>query len=292
MFEGSFMSGEERRELQVLVDLALAEDIGPGDLTSRALVPEGASAAARFVAKGQGVLAGIEAARAVFSKVDPLLAFTALAGDGAFLVPGAEVARVSGGARAILAGERTALNFLQRLSGVATLTRRFVQAVEGTGARIFDTRKTMPGFRRLDKYAVRAGGGRNHRLGLYDQVLVKENHLAAAGGLRPGEAVRKARAGTPPGTVVEVEVETLDEFRDALAAGPDVVMLDDMPPDEIRAALALRGPGGKPEIEVSGGVRLETVRELALLGADRISIGALTHSAPALDVSMKFRAGI
>ena len=282
------MSEGERRALLTIVDLALAEDVGPGDLTSSALVPEDRSSEGRFVAKANGVLAGVEAARAVFEQVDPHVSFVQQLGDGSLLVPGAEIARVAGPSRGLLAGERTALNFLQRMSGVATLTRRFVDAVEGTRAAIFDTRKTIPGFRLLDKYSVRAGGGRNHRKGLHDQVLIKENHLAAGGGLRAGEAVRMARAAAP-GVVVEVEVENLDEFRDALAAGPDVIMLDDMSPDEVRQAMSIRGAARVPEIEVSGGVRLENVREIALLGVDRISVGALTHSAPALDISMKTR---
>jgi nicotinate-nucleotide pyrophosphorylase (carboxylating) len=282
------MSGEERNDLLTLVRLALAEDLGSGDVTADALVPESARAEARFLAKARGVLAGIEAARAVFEEVDPALAFRSRLDDGAALSPGTEIARVAGNARSILAAERTALNFLQRLSGVASLTRRFVEAVEGTLAGIFDTRKTLPGFRRLDKYAVRVGGGRNHRRGLFDQVLIKENHLAAAGEIGPGEAVRRARAGAPATIRIEVEVESLDEFREALAAAPDIVMLDDMSLDEVREAVALRGRAGKPELEVSGGVRLDTVRSIAALGVDRISVGALTHSAPALDISMKF----
>lgn len=282
------MSAEEIRDLKQLVDLAIPEDVGGGDITTRAVVPKEAQATGRLVARSPGILAGIEAARLVFEKVDPSLVFEALLSDGTSLVPGTEIARVAGSARSILTGERTALNFLQRLSGVASNTRKFVDAAAGK-VDIFDTRKTMPCFRRMDKYAVRAGGGKNHRLGLYDQVLIKENHLSSAGGIKPCEAVLRAREAAPEGTLIEVEVENLAEFRDALTAAPDVIMLDDMSVKEMAAAVQERGASGRPLLEVSGGVGLDKVKTLAGLGVDRLSVGALTHSAPALDLAMDFR---
>ncbi len=276
----------ERVDLARRVETALEEDLGDGDLTSRALVPDEATAEARIVARRPGILAGLPAAEEVFRRVDPVLLFESLASDGERIEAGRKVARIAGRARSLLAGERTALNFLQRLSGVATLTRRFADAVEGTGARILDTRKTLPGMRRLDKYAVRAGGGSNHRMGLFDQILIKENHLAASG-LEAGGAVERAREKAPSGTFVEVEVETLQQFRRALEAGPDAILLDDMGREEIAEAVRLRGSARTPALEVSGGVSLETVRGLAELGVDRISVGALTHSAPALDLALE-----
>ncbi|MHC4598901.1 MAG: carboxylating nicotinate-nucleotide diphosphorylase [Planctomycetota bacterium] len=283
------LSKEEEEALLALVERAVREDLGPGDLTSTALVPGHAVILGEIVAKAEGVLAGLPAARAVFHHLDPSIRFEGLAADGSNLAPGTAVARAVGGARPLLAGERAALNFLQHLCGVASLTRRFVDAAAGTRAKIYDTRKTAPGFRLLDKYAVRMGGGCNHRLGLYDEVLIKENHLAASG-LGAGQAVLRARDKAPAGTVVVVEVETLDQFREALEAGPDVIMLDDFSDEVIRRAVSLRGEASIPALEVSGGVRLDTVGKIAALGVDRISVGALTHSAPALDLSMKFEA--
>ncbi|MHC5080760.1 MAG: carboxylating nicotinate-nucleotide diphosphorylase [Planctomycetota bacterium] len=282
-------TAEETEALRGLMKKALAEDIGEGDLTSRALIPSTAQATARIQAKAEGILAGTPAAAAVFREVDPETTFTPLVAEGARVTPGTVVAEVSGKARSLLAAERTALNFLQRLSGVATLTRRTVDAVTGTKAKIFDTRKTLPAFRLLDKYAVRTGGGCNHRMGLYDAVLIKENHLEA-GSCGPGEAVRRARAMVPSGTLVEVEVETLDQCAEALDACPDVILLDNMSVDEIRRAVSARGPDPPPALEVSGGVTLDSVRHLGELGVDRISVGALTHSATALDLSLSFTA--
>jgi nicotinate-nucleotide pyrophosphorylase (carboxylating) len=282
-------SPREAEDLRSLVERALAEDIGPGDLTSSALVPAEEEASASLVAKAEGVLAGTEAVEAVFAAVDPGVRVVWALPEGARVRAGTALGRIQGKARSVLAGERTALNFLQRLSGVASLTRRFVDAVEGTSAAILDTRKTLPAFRALDKYAVRVGGGTNHRLGLHDEVLIKENHLAS-GNCSPGEGVRRARASSPPGTFVTVEVETLDQFRDALAASPDAVMLDDMTDDDVREAVRLRGPAGKPLLEISGGITLDNVRQAAGLGVDRISVGALTHSPKALDISLKFEA--
>jgi nicotinate-nucleotide pyrophosphorylase (carboxylating) len=264
-----------------LIDRALAEDVGGRDLTTEIVVPEGATARARIEQKAEGVLAGLRVAESVFHRVDPALRWHDHAPEGEWRAPGL-AAEVAGPAGSILTGERVALNFLGRLSGIATLTARFVQAVEGTGARILDTRKTTPGLRGLEKEAVRAGGGVNHRLGLYDAVLVKENHSALAGGV--GEATRKALAGAPEGIAVEVECATLAEVEEALGAGAGRLLLDNMTPDEMRRAVEITA--GRAELEASGGVSLETVRAIAETGVDYISVGALTHSAPALDLSL------
>jgi nicotinate-nucleotide pyrophosphorylase (carboxylating) len=268
-----------------LIAHALEEDLGSGDLTTAAVVPEGATATATIEQRAPGVPAGLTVAEAVFARVDPALSFTAVAADGGWREPG-PLAELSGRAAAILGGERVALNFLGRLSGVATLTARFVAAVEGTGARILDTRKTTPGLRELEKDAVRAGGGTNHRRGLYDAMLVKENHSALAGGV--GEATRRALTAAPEGVAVEVECATLAEVEEALAAGAGRILLDNMDPDGLRSAVAL--VDGRAELEASGGVTLETVRAIAETGVDWISVGALTHSAPALDVSLMLHA--
>jgi nicotinate-nucleotide pyrophosphorylase (carboxylating) len=285
MAANSNLTREETESLHLLVELALAEDMGAGDVTAHALVGEEARASGTIVAKADGIIAGLPAVSIVFHRLHPDMRIELDVQDGSAVVAGRQVARISGIARAVLAGERVVLNFLQHLSGVASLTRRFVDSVAGTRAQIFDTRKTTPAFRLLEKYAVRAGGGRNHRMGLYHEVLIKENHLTACG-LSAGAAVRRAREKVGPSMIVEVEVETMDQFRDALEAEPDVIMLDDMQEDEIRAAAALRGKKDRPEIEVSGSVQLANVAAVAALGVDRISVGALTHSAPALDLSM------
>jgi nicotinate-nucleotide pyrophosphorylase (carboxylating) len=264
-----------------VIGRALAEDLGAGDLTTRAVVPEGAQARARIEQRAPGVVAGLGVAQAVFERLDGSLAFRASAPEGEWREAGV-LAEISGPAASILAGERVALNFLGRLSGVATLTARYVQAVEGTGARILDTRKTTPGLRELEKAAVRAGGGVSHRSGLYDAILVKENHAALAGGV--GEATRRALAGAPEGVTVEVECATLGEVEAAVAAGVPRILLDNMAPAELRQAVELAG--GRAELEASGGITLDTVRAVAETGVDYISVGALTHSAPALDVSL------
>jgi nicotinate-nucleotide pyrophosphorylase (carboxylating) len=263
-----------------LIGRALAEDLGAGDLTTRAVVPEGAQARARIEQREPGVVAGLGVAQGVFERVDGSLSFETLAAEAEWREPGV-LAEISGAAPSILAGERVALNFLGRLSGVATLTARYVRAVEGTGARILDTRKTTPGLRMVEKAAVHAGGGTNHRIGLFDEILIKENHAAAAGGV--GEAVRRARAARPE-LPVEVEVRDLDELDEALAAGAPRVMLDNMDLATMRAAVARTA--GRASLEASGGVTLESLREIAETGVDFISIGALTHSAPALDLSL------
>ena len=259
---------------------ALAEDIGPGDVTSEAVVPARARARARITQKAPGVIFGLEPAAAVFHALDPALAVERRCAEGEWR-EGGEVLAVEGSARAILAGERTALNFLGRLSGVATLAARYVHAVAGTGAQILDTRKTTPGLRALEKAAVAAGGARNHRAGLHDMVLIKENHAAIAGGV--AEAIRRARERAP-GVALEVECRTLEELREALEAGAPMVLLDNMGPALLREAVALTA--GRARLEASGGVTLATVREIASTGVDFISAGELTHSAPALDFSL------
>jgi nicotinate-nucleotide pyrophosphorylase (carboxylating) len=265
-----------------LIERALAEDVGSGDLTTTAVVPEDALAVGRIEQRAPGVLAGLDVAAAVFERVDAALAWRAVAPEGVWREPGT-AAEVEGAAASILTGERVALNFLGRLSGIATLTARFASAVEGTGVRILDTRKTTPGLRELEKRAVALGGGSNHRAGLYDAVLVKENHAALAGGV--GEAARRALAGVPEGTPVEVECATLAEVDEALDAGVARILLDNMDAAALREAVSR--VGGRAELEASGGVTLDNVRELAETGVDFISVGALTHSAPALDVSLE-----
>ena len=264
-----------------LIDRALAEDIGQGDLTTAAVVPEGAGARARIEQRAAGVPAGLEVAEAVFRRLDPGVRWRALAVDGEWREPGV-LAEIEGDAAAILGGERVALNFLGRLSGVATLTARYVRAVAGTGARILDTRKTTPGMRVLEKHAVRAGGGVNHRTGLHDAILVKENHADLAGGV--GEAAHRAVARAPAGVPVEVECATLEDVTEAIEAGVARLLLDNMHPDELRRAAGL--VNGRAELEASGGITLANVRKVAETGVDFISVGALTHSAPALDVSL------
>jgi len=271
------------------VERALAEDIGEGDLTTRAVVPEGARALAVIRQKEPGVIAGMGVMREVFLHVDPELEYEAHCPEAKWREEGT-VAHVTGSAASILAAERVALNFLGRLSGVATLTARYVRAVDGTRARILDTRKTTPGLRDLEKAAVRAGGGMSHRSGLYDAILVKENHSALAGGV--GAAARLAleaapelaRAAGRDSIAVEVECATLDEVEDALEAGVRWILLDNMAVDQLRRAVELAD--GRAELEASGGITLDTVRAVAETGVDYISVGALTHSAPALDVSL------
>ena len=273
-----------------LIQAALDEDVGPGDFTTLWTVPEGRRAEARIVAKASGVVAGSEVAAEVFRRVDPSLLVEVAAPDGAALQPGDVAMRIAGSARSILTAERTALNFMQRLSGVATVTRRYVEAVAGTGARVIDTRKTTPGMRALEKAAVLAGGGANHRHGLHDMVMIKDNHIAAAGGIT--QAVEAVRARNHRGLAVEVETVFLHDVVEALAAGVDRIMFDNMPPDQMCAAVELVRRAGepRPETEASGGITLDTIRAAAETGVDFISVGALTHSAPALDLSLQLRA--
>lgn len=272
--------------VEALVRRALAEDLGPGDRTTEWTVPPETAGAGRIVAKAPLVVAGVAPTLAVFAAVDEDLSVTPGRGDGDATVAGDVILELRGPLRSILTAERTALNFLQRLSGIATLTRRFVEALDGTGTRVVDTRKTTPGWRRLEKDAVRAGGGDNHRMGLYDMVLVKENHIAAAGGL--DRAMAAVAAGNGQGLPVEVEVRDVEEFRRALAFEVDRIMLDNMSLDDMRRCVALaRDAGdGAPLLEASGNVTLARVRDIAATGVDLVSVGALTHSAPAADVSL------
>jgi nicotinate-nucleotide pyrophosphorylase (carboxylating) len=263
-----------------IVARALAEDVGSGDLTTLATVPGAARARAVITQKAPGVVFGLNAAEATFRALDPDVWLQRLTDEGRWRERG-DVLQIEGRARALLTAERTALNFLQRLSGVATLAARCVEAVEGTGARILDTRKTTPGLRWLEKVAVAAGGATNHRVGLYDAILIKENHATLGGGV--GEAVRRARAYAP-GVPIEVECRTLAEVDEALGAGAPRILLDNMSVEQLRDAVLQ--VDGRAELEASGGVTLQTLRAIASTGVDFISVGALTHSAPALDLSL------
>ena len=283
-----------------LVKWALSEDVGSGDITTLNTLPSGVGAKAAIVAKQPGVVAGVEVARLTFRELDPALKFDILAPDGTQVEAGAAIVRVFGPAGSLLTGERTALNFLQRMSGVATLTRRYVDAVQGTGVVILDTRKTTPGLRYLEKYAVKMGGGDNHRFALWDMYLVKDNHIRAAGGLTAAiDRIQRTRQDVP----LEVEVESLVQLREALRPEVDRVLVDNRPVDEVKLAVAevdkwfkAHPPESRrvrkdarrwPEVEVSGGITLETVRAYAETGVDYISVGALTHSAPALNLSLE-----
>lgn len=265
-----------------LIDLALDEDAGLGDVTSRAIFPARHRSRAVIDAKQDLVICGLEVAAAVFARVDPALKVRLLAQDGDRVKRGAAVLRVEGPTVALLTAERTALNFLQRLSGIATQARRFADAMRGTGVRIVDTRKTTPGWRALEKYAVRCGGCFNHRSSLGEHVLIKDNHIAAAGSLT--KAVHLCQAAAPHGAKIEVEAGTLAEVREAVRAGAGVILLDNMTPAQVGAAVKVIA--GRATVEVSGGVRFETLRDYALPGVDVISIGALTHSAVAADLSL------
>jgi nicotinate-nucleotide pyrophosphorylase (carboxylating) len=272
--------------LDRIIENALMEDIHTGDITTLAVVPERRPARARLIAKESMVLAGVNVAARVFTFLDASTGFRPLHGDGARLAAGDLIAELDGDSAMLLQGERVALNLLQRMSGTATLTSRFVDAVAGTRARIVDTRKTTPGLRVLEKYAVRVGGGINHRTGLYDGVLIKENHIAAAGGIT--QAVTRARAYIPHTMKIEVETETLAEVAEAVDAGAEIIMLDNM--DLATMTEAVQLIGGRSLVEASGGVNLETVRGIAETGVDIISVGALTHSARAMDISMLLEA--
>ncbi len=261
---------------------AIDEDVGAGDVTSRAVLPPDREAHGRVIAKSGGVIAGLDVARAVFAEVDPRIVVDARVEEGAGVEAGTIVADVTGPAAGVLTAERTALNFLQRMSGIATLTRQFVERVAGTGAIILDTRKTAPGLRAVDKMAVRAGGGRNHRFGLFDMVLIKDNHIEACGTIT--EAVARVRRQADPALPVEVECRTLAHVLEALPLGVDRLLLDNMTPAEVRACV--EAVGGRVPLEVSGNVTLATVRDYARTGVACISVGALTHSVQALDISL------
>ncbi len=274
-----------------LVELALEEDVGRGDLTSQAVIPERLPGQAVFVARTAGIIAGLPAAAMVFAILDPRVQFTALLADGTAVEAGTRLATVKGAMRSILTGERTALNFLQHLSGIATQTRRYVDAIAGLKCKVLDTRKTLPGWRLLEKYAVRCGGGHNHRIGLFDGVLIKDNHLWALGQDRKEirQAVEAARATHGSEIPLEIEVDNLAELEEALRCHPDIVLLDNMPPDQMREAVRLREERAPAvQLEASGGVTLATVRAIAETGVDRVSVGALTHSSPALDVALDY----
>lgn len=270
--------------MDAAIDAALREDMPQGDITSEKVVPAGARSEAYFLAKEDGVLAGLPLAARVFERLDPSVIFIERFRDGAAFGRSDKLARVKGPTVALLKGERTALNFLQRLCGVATVTRRFVEAVAGTKARILDTRKTTPGLRLFEKYAVRTGGGTNHRLSLSDMVLIKDNHLRHVGSV--AEAVRRARSGLRPGVRVEVEAASLLQVREALAAGADMIMLDNMSIETMRQAVGLAA--GRVPLEASGNMTLDRVRAVAETGVDFISVGSLTHSAKAVDISLEF----
>jgi len=282
----------DMEKVRALVRLALKEDIGKGDITSKLTVPKPAQALALIMAKEDAVIAGLPVAKLVYEMVDPALTFDGLLQDGSRVEYGDILVKIQGSARSILAGERVALNFLQHLSGVATLTAKYVEQVQGTSAKILDTRKTLPGFRVLDKYAVRMGGGTNHRMGLYDMVLIKSNHAELAGGI--GNAIRKIKRLNGKGTKVVAEVRNLNEATEALFASPDRLLLDNMSLDKIREVVALvetsnRAREVKTDLEVSGGVNLDNVRAIAETGVNFVSVGALTHSARAVDLSLTLR---
>jgi nicotinate-nucleotide pyrophosphorylase (carboxylating) len=269
--------------VEPVVRAALAEDFGrAGDITSKACIPAGARMAAAFVSRRPGVIAGLACARLAFILLDPDAHFEALVVDGTAAPAGAVLAKVEANARAVLGAERVALNLLCRLSGIATLTAAYVAETAGTRARILDTRKTTPGLRALEKHAVRCGGGANHRFGLDDAILIKDNHVAACGGV--GEAVRRARASVGHMVKIEVEIDRLDQLEEALAEGPDIVMLDNFSIGDL--GTAVRRTAGRSLLEASGGVSLQTVRAIAEAGVDLISVGALTHSAPILDIGL------
>ncbi len=265
------------------VAAALSEDIGSGDLTAQ-LISAGARATASVVCRSAAVLCGGPWFDACFRKLDPGATIEWLAGEGSTIEPGQKLCTVRGAARALLTAERTALNFLQSLSAVATTTRCYVDATAGTKARIVDTRKTLPGLRCAQKYAVRAGGGVNHRMGLFDGILIKENHIAAAGGV--SAALREAARIAPPGVWTQIEVENFDQLREALAAGAKMILLDNLSPGQMREAVGIAA--GRAELEASGGVTLDNVRAIAATGVDRISIGSLTKDIQAIDLSMRF----
>jgi nicotinate-nucleotide pyrophosphorylase (carboxylating) len=273
----------ELGSIATIIETALAEDLASGDVTGRATVSRDARARAHMVAKAHVVVAGLQVAEAVFRAVEPEVEFTTYARDGERVSPGFEIARVDGPAQALLAAERTALNLLQRMSGVATLTRAYVDAAGGR-CRITDTRKTMPGLRALDRYAVRCGGGHNHRNDLGAGVLIKENHVRAAGGITA--AIERARRHAPHTMKIECEVTNLDELREALAAGADIIMLDNMDDEAVREAVKITDK--RAILEVSGGVALDRVAAVSRLGVDVISVGRLTHSVPAADISLLF----
>ncbi len=270
------------RALDPLIELAFEEDIGIGDITTDATVPPTQIGVGTLLAKSEGIVAGLPVAERVFEQLDSTLAFRTLVKDGDAVVAGTSIAEVQGSAKTILIGERTALNFLQRLSGIATLTAQFVEAVAGYDTKIVDTRKTAAGWRAVQKYAVRVGGAQNHRFGLYDGVLIKDNHIVAAGGI--GNAVQRARQIVPHTAKIEVEVETVEQVDEALEAGADILLLDNMPPGIMQRIV--EEVSYRAVTEASGGITLDSVKAVAATGVDLISVGALTHSAMPMDISL------
>ena len=270
------------RAIRELLEMALREDIGIGDVTSDSVVPADAAATGTILSKGDGIIAGLDVAEEIFRMLDPDIVFERLVSDGDQVSPGQNLAIAEGPARPILTAERTVLNFLQRLSGIAAMTSKYVQAASGYHAAVIDTRKTAPGWRALEKYAVRVGGGGNHRFGLYDAVLIKDNHIVAAGGI--ANAVARAREQIPHTMTIEVETKQMYQVREALEAGADIIMPDNMDTDMMREVVKLID--GKALVEASGGIRLEDIPAVAATGVDLISVGALTHSATSLDISM------
>lgn len=271
------------RSADILINLAYSEDIGEGDITTNNLIPAGERKTALFTAKEDGIIAGLPVAEMVFRKLDENLEWETLVRDGCWVKKGDTIVKFSGSYRALLSGERTALNFLQRMSGIATLTNQFVKAVEGTGVKILDTRKTMPGYRLLDKYSVRMGGAVNHRVGLYDMVMIKDNHIQVAGGIK--NAVETVRQKIPANIKIEVEASTLEMVKDAIEAGADIIMLDNMSTETMAKAVKLIDK--RTKTEASGNMSLQKIKEVAEIGVDFISIGALTHSVKAIDISQR-----
>lgn len=275
--------------VEQLIDMALAEDIGGGDVTSEYFVPADKMARAFMLVKADGVIAGLDVVEAVFKKVDEKITVKRLLPEGSRVTKGARAMEISGSARSLLTAERTALNFMQRLSGVATKTAQYVAETKGTGAEILDTRKTTPGWRYLEKAAVLSGGGTNHRMGLYDRAMVKDNHLVAEGGLEALQAAILRLKSDKPGVEVEVEADRLEQVEAFLKMeGVDYILLDNMTNEQMAEAVAMRGSKDNPKLEASGGVVLERVNSIALTGVDYISVGAITHSAVALDISLEF----
>jgi nicotinate-nucleotide pyrophosphorylase (carboxylating) len=271
-------------EIDTIIEAALKEDMPDGDVTSESLVPSESVSKAIFLAKEDGILAGIDVAARVFWKIDPHVAFAKNVEDGSSIRAGDTLARIEGPSVSLLKGERTALNFLQRMCGIATLTQRFVQGLEGSQTQILDTRKTTPSLRSLEKYAVKMGGGTNHRLSLSDMVLIKDNHLKIVGNI--SKAVKKARDKVGPDMKIEVETTTLEEVKEAVCSGADMILLDNMSPERMREAV--EWVNGRIPIEASGNVKLSTLKEVASSGVDFISVGSLTHSYQSLDISMEF----
>ncbi len=273
------MQALDTKTIEKIIRLALEEDIGEGDITTEAVIPQDLKARAVLKAEERGVLCGLSVAELVFRELDPHIEFRPLARDGDGIKPGQKLAEIEGNARALLTGERVALNFLQRLSGVATATKKFVEAVKPCRVKILDTRKTTPGLRILEKYAVRCGGGENHRMGLYDMAMIKDNHIMLAGSVK--NALEKVKGKGR----VEIEVENLNQLREALESRPDIIMLDNMPPEDMEKAVKMIG--GKAKVEASGGINLSNLEEVARTGVDFISIGGLTHSFKSLSITME-----